>query len=112
MRNDFRTKIFRESLGRVIPLHPRHRAGPPPSAVIKLLHGFKDQGGDVIAFADEVLKRRVAASIEDSTGKVYFSHLSMIQCACSRPVLFVSACSIVLLCVAAYAKVNFACHIL
>ena len=78
-----RPRTFHQALGVSCPDDPRHRAGPPPTAVLNLLKHFKTSGGDVAALADETLHGRMAAGIEDSTGITYYSHINMLEWACS-----------------------------
>ena len=62
--------------------NPRHRAGPAPASVLRLLAQLKTDGADPGALADQTVQARIAAGIEDSTGHTYHSHLNMIEWAC------------------------------
>jgi hypothetical protein len=78
-----RPKTFHQALGDNPAFDAKHRAGPTPTAVLKLLHEFKQSGGDLNALADEKIQGRMAAGIEDTTSATYFSFINMLQWACS-----------------------------
>ena len=50
--------------------------------MLKRLEAFQLKGGDAAALANEAIHGRIAASIEDSTRQVYFSHVNMVEWAC------------------------------
>ena len=81
--NSMRPVTFHQALGSNPPVSARHRAGLPSTAVLSLLRDFKRPGGNVMDVADVTLQGRMAASMEDTTGVKYYSHINMLQWACS-----------------------------
>ena len=57
-------------------------AGPSPSANLKLLSAYKQEGGDVGAVLDGVFVGRSAAAHSEGTHRTYDSHLNMVEWSC------------------------------
>ena len=74
---------FHQALRSNHPVDPQHRAGPPPSAVLRLLEEFKRSGGEVNSLAHETLLGRMSAGLEGTSSTTYYSHINMLQWACS-----------------------------
>lgn len=58
------------------------RAGPTPTANLRLLEDFQHGGGDPGALLDAVFASRTSAAHADGTHTTYRSHLNMIDWAC------------------------------